>query len=73
MIINYTICELRIELIIPRLIAALHIPEIIIRDNGSIMPGEEAFLMLLYWFSFSRTLASAQEFYGLEYSQISIL
>ena len=35
------------------------------------MPGEEAFLLLLYWFSFPRTLASAQEFYGLEYSQIS--
>ena len=56
---------------IPRLIAALHIPEVITCDNGSIMPGEEAFLLLLYWFSFPRTLASAQEFYGLEYSQIS--
>ena len=35
------------------------------------MHGEEAFLLLLYWLSFPRTLASAQEFYGLEYSQIS--
>jgi hypothetical protein len=51
--------------------AALHIPEFIRANNGSIMHGEEAFLLLLYWLSFPRTSASAQEFYGLEYSQIS--
>ena len=56
---------------IPRLIAALHIPEFIRANNGSVMHGEEAFLLLLYWLSFPRTLASAQEFYGLEYSQLS--
>ena len=56
---------------IPRLITALHIPEIIICDNGSVMPGGEAILLLLFWFSFPRTLAIAQDFYGLEYSQLS--
>lgn len=56
---------------IPRLIIALHIPHIIIADNGSVMFGEEAFLLLLYWFSFPRLLSSAQEFYGIEYSQLS--
>ena len=56
---------------IPRLIAALHIPEIVECENGNVMQGQEAFLLLLYWFSFPRCLSIAQEIYGLEYSQIS--
>ena len=56
---------------IPRLIAALQIPLLVICHNGTRIAGEEAFLMLLYWFSFPRTLAFAQEFFGIEYSQIS--
>ena len=34
---------------IPRLIAALHIPSIVTCDNGSIMPGEEDFLLLFFF------------------------
>ena len=56
---------------IPRLLAALHIPDIVECENRCTMAGEEAFLLLLYWFSFPRCLAVAQEVYGLEYSQIS--
>lgn len=56
---------------VPRLMAALHIPRIITCENGTIIVGEEAFLMLLYWFSFPRLLSTAQEEFGLEYSQIS--
>ena len=56
---------------IPRLLAALHIPDIVECENRCTMAGEEAFLLLLYWFSFPRCLAVAQDFYGLEYSQIS--
>ena len=40
---------------IPRLMAALHIPDFITANNGSIMHGEEAFLLLLYWLFFPRT------------------
>ena len=56
---------------IPRLLAGLLIPATITCENGSVCSGEQAFLMLLYWFSMPRLLSSAQCFFGIEYSQIS--
>ena len=56
---------------IPRLMAGLLIPEEITCENGTSCSGEEAFLMLLYWFLMPRLLSSAQCFFGIEYSQIS--
>jgi hypothetical protein len=56
---------------IPRLLAGLLIPAVIICENGTLCSGEQAFLMLIYWFSMPRLLSSAQCFFGIEYSQFS--
>lgn len=50
---------------------SLQIPIILRCDNNSIFEGEEALLMLLYWFSMPRLLCNAQEFFQREYSQLS--
>ena len=56
---------------VPRLIAVFGIPQVIVCPNRTVCMGEAAFLMFLYWWSMPRLLAQAQEFFGLEYSQIS--
>ena len=57
---------------IPRLLlAGLLIPAVIICENGILCSAEQAFLMLIYWFSMPRLLSSAQCFFSIEYSQFS--
>ncbi len=63
--------RIRSRALIPRLLAGLLIPAVITCENGTLCSGEQAFLMLIYWYSMPRLLSSAQCFFGIEYSQLS--
>lgn len=53
------------------LFIALRFPERVVLSNKSVMPGEKAFLMMLYRMAYPRRLVDMEDFVGREYSTIS--
>ena len=53
------------------LYTALRFPDRIVLDNNSVIPGEKAFLMMLYRMAYTRRLVDLETFFGREYSTIS--
>ena len=56
---------------IRHLFIALRFPDRIVLSNGSIIPGEKAFLLMLYRMAYPRRLVDMEEYLGREYSTIS--
>ena len=53
------------------LFIALRFPDRIVLSNGSVIPGEKAFLLMLHRMAYPRRLVDMEEYFGREYSTIS--